>query len=197
MKKFGLVFADAGLGVLSALFVCWLFSISPTIVHVFVGIVFAYIPDIDWIGDKHFWKTGNVAAYAANPYDHREGLHKPILWWLVISAWGLALGSIFPFIAFVGVTMHFIHDTVGTGWGMPWLWPLSKRRIKFFANRQNVLSFSSPFVSWSHEELPSFITKYGRGNWRQHYYESWTAVALLECATAVLGFALGLYSLIS
>lgn len=185
MQKFGLVFADAGLGVLATLFICWLFSVPLTISYIVVGIVFAYIPDIDLALDKHFWKTGHAAAYSGNPYDHREGLHKPLLWALLISAWGLVFGGLYPFIALVAVTLHFLHDTVGTGWGMPWLWPLTKRRFKFFATKENVLTLQSPFVSWSYEELPSFIVKYGRSNWKELCYGSWTGIAIAECALAL------------
>lgn len=197
MQKVGLVCADAGLGSLSALFVCWIFSTEPTVAHIFFGIMFAYIPDIDWVTDKHFWKTGNVAAYAANPYDHREGLHKPLLWALVISAWGVLFGGVYPFIAFVAVLLHFLHDTVGTGWGMPWFWPLTKRRFKFFATRDNELALTTPLVSWSYAELPLFITKHGRGNWKQHYYAGWTSVAVLETVVAVIGLSFASVSLLS
>lgn len=191
MQKLGLVFADAGLGVLAALFICSLFSVEPTVTYVLVGIVFAYIPDIDWALDKHFWKTGHVAAYSGNPYDHREGLHKPLLWALLISTWGIVFGGLEPFIALVATTLHFLHDTVGTGWGMPWLWPLTKRRFKFFATKENTLTLRSPFVSWSYEELPAFIVKYGRSNWKEHCYGSWTGIAIAECTLvfcAVLAF---------
>ncbi len=196
MERIGLFFCDAGLGALSVIFICSIFGVPVTGGYFLVGIIFAYIPDIDWALDKHFWKTGTVAAYAANPYDHREGLHKPLLWAAVISVWGLLVASPAPHIAMTAVMMHFLHDTTGTGWGMPWLWPLSKRRFKLFSTRDNVLSLRSIFMSWSYAELPEYITKYGRGNWKSHYYNSWTPVASIETTVAVLGLSAGVLALI-
>jgi membrane-bound metal-dependent hydrolase YbcI (DUF457 family) len=187
MHKFGMYFGDAGLGILSAVTVCWVFGVDPTFSLILVGILFAYIPDIDWVLDAHFWKTGRVAAYAQNPYDHREGLHKPLLWALAISGFGIVFGGVGPFIAFVAVMAHFLHDTVGTGWGMPWLWPLSKRRIKLFATKQNEVVLYPFLMSWSREELTHYITNYGRANWKDYYYGSWTAVAIGESVVAGLG----------
>jgi len=195
MQRIGLFLCDAGLGVFSAIFICWIFGTHVTLGYLVVGIIFAYIPDIDWVSDKHFWKTGTVAAYAANPYDHREGLHKPLLWALVLSSWGLFVSTPTPHIALTAVMMHFLHDTTGTGWGMPWLWPLSKRRFKLFSTLENVLTFRSFFASWSYKELPHYITKYGRGNWKTYYYSTWTSVALVETLVAVLGLTTGVFAL--
>jgi hypothetical protein len=190
MYKIGMYFADAGLGIISAVLVCLAFGVTPTVSFIALGILFAYIPDVDWALDAHFWKTGRVAAYAQNPYDHREGLHKPLLWALGISGAGIVFGGVGPFIAFVAVMAHFLHDTVGTGWGMPWLWPLSKRRIKLFSTKQNEIKASPVLMSWSYEELPQYITNYGRANWKEYYYGRWTAVAIGETGVAVVGVLL-------
>lgn len=195
MQRIGLFLCDAGLGVLSAIFICWIFGVYVNATYLLVGIIFAYIPDLDWALDKHFWKTGSVAAYAANPYDHREGLHKPLLFAVVLSAWGLFLPSPAPHIALTAVMMHFLHDTTGTGWGMPWLWPLSKRRFKFFSTKENVLSLRSFFTSWAYKDLPQYITNYGRGNWKSYYYTSWTSVAIVETMVAVTGLTSGALAL--
>lgn len=195
MQRIGLFLCDAGLGTLSAIFICAIFGVQVNLGYILVGIVFNYIPDIDWALDKHFWKTGTVAAYAANPYDHREGLHKPLLWAVVISVWGLIVPTPAPHIAMTAVMMHFLHDTTGTGWGMPWLWPITKRRFKLFATRDNVLSTRSFFMSWSYTELSEYITKYGRGNWKSHYYASWTPVAVIETTVALAGLAAGAWAL--
>ena len=196
MQRIGLFLCDAGLGVFSVFFICWIFGVPITFGYLVVGIVFAYIPDIDWVSDKHFWKTGNVAAYAANPYDHREGLHKPLLWALVLSAWGLLVPSPAPHIALTAVMMHFLHDTTGTGWGMPWMWPLSKRRFKLFSTRDNVLSLRAFLASWSYKELPQYIVNYGRGNWKSYYYSTWTPVAVIETLVAVVGLTSGALALV-
>jgi hypothetical protein len=187
LRRSGLVFADAGLGILAALFVCTLYGIEPSFGYILLGIIFAYAPDVDWVLDTHFWKTGTVAAYAGNPYDHREGLHKPILWALVLSGWGLFVSDPAPLIALIAVMSHFLHDSFGTGWGIPWLWPLTKRRFKLFATKQNEVSFTSPLMTWSHEELGQYITNYGRANWKEYYYGSWNAVSLSECVVACAG----------
>ncbi len=189
IRRSGLVFADAGFGLLAAVCVCLLSGVEPSIGYLLIGVIFAYAPDADWVLDAHFWKTGNVAAYAGNPYDHREGLHKPLLWALVLSAWGLFVQGPAPMIALIAVMLHFLHDTAGTGWGMPWLWPLTKRRFKLFSTKQNEISFSSPIMTWSHDELGHYITNYGRANWKEYYYGTWNAVSGGELLIAITGFA--------
>lgn len=197
LRYSGLAFADAGLGIIATAFVCALLNVEVSMWYLAVGLIFAYAPDADWFLDKHFLKTGLVAAYAAHPYDHREGLHKPLLWALAISGWGVIAPGPAPIIALVAVMCHFLHDTVGTGWGIPWLWPLTKRRFKFFAKKDPGAPQASFLVSWSHDELQQSITNHGRANWKQYYYHSWTRVAIGETALMVVGLIVGVVELIS
>jgi hypothetical protein len=182
--------ADFGLGVCVAFVITFLFGVQFNASAILTGVLFAYAPDIDWAFDQNFWKKGYVAAYAQNPYDHREGLHKPLLWFALISTWGLMMGGgVLPLIAFCAVALHFLHDTVGTGWGVPWAWPITLRRFKLFAHANNDLG-ARLWVSWSHRELPEYITKYGRAEWQKHFYTSWNIVSVTEYLVTLLGASL-------
>jgi membrane-bound metal-dependent hydrolase YbcI (DUF457 family) len=196
IRHMGMTFSDAGLGILVAVFVCALLDVEVTPVYLAIGLIFAYAPDCDWVLDRHFWKTGLVAAHAGNPYDHREGLHKPLLWALAISGWGILAPGPVPMIALIAVMCHFLHDTVGTGWGMPWFWPLTKRRFKFFSTKQNEMTMTPFLVTWAHAELPQYIKNYGRANWKDYYYGSWTSVAIFETIVMAVGFVVGIIALL-
>lgn len=194
MPKIGLWFADAGFGIIATFIVCTWLNLEPTWTHIVVGVFFAYVLDIDSFFDPHFWKTGHVAAYAGNLYDHREKFHKPAAWFFVlwILGWFLLPSYLdYVFIAVVAVFFHFAHDTLGTGWGIAWLWPFSRTRYKLFATKENKFFAPQLYVNWTHHELPEYIRRYGIEDWVTLYYGTWTPVALLEfgvvaCASALL-----------
>jgi membrane-bound metal-dependent hydrolase YbcI (DUF457 family) len=187
LPQVGMRFCDTALGILATFLVAYLYHISPTPLLFAVGVISAHLPDADSFLDPHFWRRGYVAAYADNPYDHRETLHKPLLWVLGIGTLYVFMSSLHAYIVLVGlgVMLHFIHDTVGTGWGIPWLWPFTRTRYKLFATKENkALSFQL-LTSWKRDELTEYIRRYGIENWVHVYYSRWSSVAILEMCVVV------------
>lgn len=145
----------------------------------------SHLPDLDAV--EELFRRGKLAASAENPRDHREAFHKPLL---VLTTTGM-LWYFFGYhgaIAFTALLFHFIHDSVLTGWGVPWLSPFSDTRFKFFVNEknQNSLAFKNWIRVWREEELEGLIIQYGDENWVENLYRKPTEVSVIEVGTFII-----------
>ena len=85
----------------------------------------------------------------------------------------------------------------GTGWGIPLFWPFSKRKYKFFGSRANqpeaLLVTHSEYsmleeaeqkqrlvVSWSEDELPMHIKRFGFDDWIDKVYLTVNWISIVE-----------------
>lgn len=181
---------DIGLGILAALGVEWALGLPFSWFHVGVGIVFAFLLDADVLVDKDLWRDGYVATHEESPSDHRELLHKPLLWLAAFGASAFILPPDLVLIAGSATFLHFVHDSMGTGFGIMWLWPFSMRSYKFFAAKDDPLTFKNFMISWSKEELPEVIRKHGMKEWIPRFYLRLTWISGLEYAVFLLGVSL-------
>lgn len=167
---------DVGLGILSVIFVSFAYEVYDF--RAFLLLPLALLPDLDAIPE--IMKKGRVAASASNPRDHRELLHKPILWLVPLGFCWIEFGYMGA-VAFTMVFLHFVHDSILTGWGVPWLWP-RRTRIKFFVNARNEPSLARcDWVrTWNEEQLRKDIVVYGDENWIEKYYLHTTSVSVIE-----------------
>jgi hypothetical protein len=84
----------------------------------------------------------------------------------------------------LGVLAHLIHDTIGLGWGVAWLWPLSERKIIFFpVARMKTYGW---FMSFTPEEELKLSYDYHNPNWLRHYYLRPNPVAYIEYGTFII-----------
>lgn len=185
MKKILIIapwLADFGHGILITILLLTLFDIEPSVIYFLLGLSFSVIPDLD--GLKELFRFGKVGA--SDQGDHRDGLHYPFAWLLVgggliyINAF---IGTLFILCVFA----HFLNDSWGTGWGIPWLWPLSKRNYKFFS-RKDVdadKTFESLVTSWDPQEKNAAIRQYGNGNWLVDTYARLNTISVIEYGTFV------------
>lgn len=152
--------ADIGLGFLIAIFTSSVFHFEPTLWFIVFCVLSALLPDIDFL--LEFAIHHNIAGKEIR--EHRELLHFPasyipfvaLVWFLAGPMWGVAL--------LCGILTHFIHDSIGIGWGIAWLWPFSKRNYKLFAGKNGYISWNF-LQSWAHHEMPALASSYGIENW--------------------------------
>ena len=152
--------------------------------YVPLALALSHAPDLDAIPE--LLRRGKVAASSEHPYDHREGLHYPLLVLPVLVAlayfagfWGVLL--------LINFLLHYLNDFYGTGWGLKILWPLSKRNYKLLGRRANrlrsILEADGDWkrlseserrlrlvVSWRQDELPGYTTRFGLEDWVNPYY---------------------------
>jgi len=177
MYKLLPLLGDLGLGIISV--VCVSFVYGKEVDGAFVLLALAFLPDLDALPE--LWRHGQVAASKDHPADHRELLHKPILW-LGVAGFCWWYFGYYGAVSFVVLLLHFVHDSVLTGWGVPWLWPFSKVRIKFFVDEKNEVSLAPKnwIRTWNKLELQHAIVIYGNKNWIEDLYLRPTVVSAVE-----------------
>lgn len=169
-------FGDIGMGlIVPAIIVCPALGVDLTWTYLALGVFSALLPDLDAIPE--FWRHGNVSAHAENCRDHREGFHYPIPIVVIGTTFLMATFGVVPATIFsLSVLSHFIHDSFGTGWGVKWLWPFSKRNFKFYTDKENEYGQRNSdrllVVSWTPEELNRAIKLYGVRDWFPTYIKS-------------------------
>ncbi len=210
MKNVLALLADWANGIFAVLLAATIVGIDPLWWHFIVGIVLAMSPDIDAVPE--LLARGKVGSSAEHMRDHRTFLHYPVisiplglLAWYLFGYWGL--------LWFMVLCLHLINDLYGTGWGLALLYPFSTRHYKFFTRRVNQtplllretgtwheLPVSEREVrvvtSWSHEELPSYIKKYGVDDWIKYWYLTINPTALIEYSLFMLAIILMSISLL-
>lgn len=194
MKYILALLADWANGIFAVLIAGWWFGIEPLWWHFVVGLVLSHAPDIDAIPE--LIKRGRVSASAEHPHDHREALHYPV----VLVAIGSAIAYLLPYwgaVFLVAIVLHLVNDLYGTGWGIKLLWPISKRNYKLLGRRVNRLRYLLEqdgdwqqqseeekrlrgLVSWSPDELPNYMKRWGIDDWISKYYLHLNAISLIE-----------------
>lgn len=174
---------DVGLGILTIVYVSHQYAQNG--LEVFLFLPFIFLPDLDAVGEIQ--RKGHVGASSLNPYDHRDLLHKPLPWLLV--AWGgVLINEFYGVLIFWLILVHFLHDSVLTGWGVSWLWPISNDRIKLFSNYRNENSCAPRdlFRIFRRHKLQGLIMQYGDDRWISHLYLRPTVVSIVEYGTFLI-----------
>lgn len=210
MKPILSLLADIANGIFAVLLAGYFSGTEILWWHFLIGIPLAMFPDLDAIPE--LLKRGRVGSSATHIYDHRSGLHFPILFLIV----GSILTYLFPFFGllfFIATTLHFINDLYGTGWGIALLWPFSKTRFKLFSRRVNwarrqlkatgawkeTLSEEKRLrlvVSWKEEELPYYIEKWGVDDWIDLVYCHLNWISAIEYSLFTIALILLVLNLI-
>ena len=180
-KKIINMLADIGLGIIIAVWTSWHFAVEPSFALIIFGIFFSLLPDFDFL----------LAVFLQNANKHneigrhRELSHFPILYgvlgFFVFLFWGKTFGTLFAFC----ILLHFLHDSVGIGWGVKWLWPFSDRAYKFFSTQTGERAFQ--VASWNKVELDEVERKYGDPNWIRNFYFRPTLISVSEFFVFLLG----------
>lgn len=179
------MFLDIGVGILLSILVSRLFNTGLTGGFIWAGVALALLPDIDVVVE--LWQRkgklgGKVAGF------HRTCTHYPLLYLPIAAVVWLVFGLMWAALFGSAVLVHFIHDSVGTGWGIKWLWPFSQKRYKFFAGKDGRVS-KNLVVSWAPTELAEAMAKYGDPDWFKNIYLRPSAVFVVELAVFVLSLA--------
>ena len=159
------MFLDILLGLLWASLTSFIFAIPLTPWWLFLGVVFALLPDIDFLVE--YLRRGTVGGKTLG--DHRVLTHIPLLFvvpaLLLFFFGSAALGTLFV----LGVYGHFIHDATGMGYGYRLFYPFSPLFYKFFSDREGTIYRDRRhiMVRWKREEVEALHQKYGNDHWLQ------------------------------
>ncbi|MDP2855554.1 MAG: metal-dependent hydrolase [bacterium] len=165
---------DIALGVFGAITFSKIENINLSLILIIIGILFALLPDMDFI---FYWMGGKKLNEQA--HTHRELLHSP---WIFIPVGFLIILSINTPLAFLFVILaflHFVHDSIGIGWGIQWFYPFSHRFYKLFSTKDGKFS-KRLAVSWTPKEQKIAAEKYGDKNWIKNTYFKLTPISAIE-----------------
>lgn len=172
---------DIGVGVLLSLAVSAGFGIEPSALFIVAGVVFALLPDLDIL--PFLWPTA---------YNHRSFLHYPLSWVAPVTLVYLFVGPLWGTLFLLCVTSHFIHDTIGIGWGIAWLAPFSPRKFLFpEKGRRQQHGF---FMTWLPEEEKEMASEHHDPYWVKTFYFRPNPIAYVEYGVLLIAIlALWLY----
>ncbi len=156
---------------------------------IFGSILMAAFPDLDFL--MVTLEYGYTGKYAHN---HRHLFHYPIIYILLFGILVFAFFGIPWLVVFLLTSIiHFIHDSIGIGWGTAWMFPFNRRSYKFFTSKEN--KFSKNFVvSWDQKELNELVELHGDPHWIKNIYLRLTPILVIELSVFILSLlALFLY----
>lgn len=173
------MFFDIGVGLLIASIVGNHMQAQSPWLMLAVGVAGSLWPDIDflvWLARRK--KLDHLA------HKHRDLLHKPLMFVPLFSiAVYYTLGQA-AFAAFqLASIAHFLHDSIGHGWGIKWLWPLTDR---YFCLR-SVGEAKPRFYAWTPVQQDVMCEKFGNRHWARQSYGSFGPTLLLESAVILGG----------
>lgn len=179
---------DIKLGLLWAILVAILFGQIITPPWLLAGVFFALLPDIDfWL---EYIKRGTVGGKTIDL--HRTLLHAPLTYIPVTILVGVYGGPAWMWLFGLGIFGHFIHDSMGMGYGIRWLWPFSTRWYKLFSGKDGAIHYDTDHLltSWSDEEMIALVHERGNGNWikeeLQYMRQHWLALTLKLMFTFII-----------
>lgn len=168
---------DIGVGILLSLGVAELFHIPATTGFIVFGIACALLPDIDII----------TAAFGT--WKHRTHTHYPITYIPLSILVFLLLGPAYGLLFILGVYAHLIHDTIGIGWGIAWLWPFSPKKFLVFPDGERRTTLGT-FATWMPEEEPTLKEKGSNSHWVRDFYFRPNLLAYIEYGTLLIALAM-------
>ncbi len=194
MKNILVLLADIANGIFAVVLASFVTHTEVVWWYFLIGIPLAMFPDVDALPE--LFKRGKVSATEDYANDHRDILHFPVLF-LIVGVMLILQFGFWGWVFLFATMLHFINDLYGTGWGIPLLWPFSKKRYKLLGRRANRLKsvlvedgdwqkLSSDerrlrgIVSWSQEELQYYITRWGMDNWIERIYLKLNWISVIE-----------------
>ena len=159
---------DIGIGIFASILVGKVFSLPLTPFLVGLGIAFALLPDID--GVYAFLRNGNDRRAISK---HRELIHYPLIYLPVGAIAALPFGPGWSVLFLLASVGHFVHDSIGIGWGIPWLWPFTNNNYSFlykYIPRYHQQHPRKLLYVWERERMDELIDTYGDPNWFRNIY---------------------------
>lgn len=176
------MFLDIAFGIFASLGIGSLFFETVPYWYVVLGVFFVLLPDIDgivWLSKPSIRKDWSKI--------HRTYTGYPLLYIPLIFIIFLLFENAVGFLFLSCILFHHIHDTFFLGWGVMWLWPFSKRKWKFFPDKDGSIT-KVLIKSWMPNEEEKFREWSGGHDdgWIKRYYLRPNFIAYLEYGTLLV-----------
>jgi len=173
---------DIGLGLIVGVILSQLTTLNYP-VCLALGVASTLLPDLDYV-----WSL--VVNHRQPHSEHRDGLHYPLLLVPIVGLAGSLVAPVVGWVLALGTLLHFLHDSVGIGFGIKWLFPFRKNSYLFFFHLRTPASIDMPrkrFYSWDDAERNEMIRKYAYSKWIQYVYFRPNLFGMTEYAILVAG----------
>lgn len=160
---------DIGIGIFAAIIVSKLFTVELNPLLVGLGIGFALLPDMDFLYALARNGHGDHRAISK----HRDLVHYPLIYLPLGALLALPFGPEWSLLFLLASAGHFVHDSIGIGWGIPWLWPFTNKNYSFIYKYSPVYHRTNPrkfLYIWERERIDELIDEYGDPDWFRNIY---------------------------
>ena len=165
---------DIAAGFLGAIIYAFFTGEDLTVPLLLLGATFALLPDVDFLVSAV--RKGSISKVN---HTHRDLLHYPIPFLLAGGALVFLVAPQYLWLFLALATFHFVHDSMGTGWGIPWLFPFSRLYAKAFCTPDGVFSWKSIAI-WTVREREAVIRRLHDPDWIRHEYRSLSVTLIVE-----------------
>ena len=177
------MFLDIAFGLIAALGVSTALGIPLTWDLMLLGPLFALSPDVDYI--IHILRGGSTK----NDDRHREVLHLPLIF-IPVGMLGLAvfISPVWALLFGICALGHFLHDSIGIGWGVQWLFPITDDHFSFFYIYHPKHKQKHPkkvVYTWKNSEIERLTKEFGDPDWIKNIYLGLHPYALVEYAAFI------------
>ena len=178
---------DLANGVFAVTAAAYLFETDLQWWHLVAATIFSLLPDVDALPELFLHgAVGKKQVNSKLPTNHRSFMHYPALYLifgLLLYSWDQFWGVIF-----IGaITLHFLRDVLGTGWGIKLLWPMSYKNYKFMSSGANSMHSAHSFAD---SEIPEIASTQGNSNWLEDTYLRFTWISCIEYTLFVVAVGL-------
>lgn len=179
---------DVGIGVLAAIVISHMFSLELTPLTIALGVGLALLPDVDfvYVVMTRGWRDSHAIAR------HRGLVHYPTVYLPAGCLLLLPLGMEWVALFLCASFGHFIHDSIGIGWGIPWLWPITNANYSFFYKYSPRYHLQHPrrlVYTWERDRIDELIERYGDPRWIRNVYCRPHPFFVTEIAFLILAIA--------
>jgi len=171
---------DIAFGILVVILFDYMGWLELNFMHISIAILFAILPDADGIISAfvNLWTKKRVSH--AFDHKHREILHHPIIYipagfsLILFAGYEMEYAILFTMLSL----LHFLHDSIGIGWGLRWFSPFSTKAYKFFSEKDGSPSWK--LSSWTPEEQDRAAAAHGDPNWLRNIYLKPNMISVTE-----------------
>jgi hypothetical protein len=174
-----------GVGLLAGLLIEQVFHLPYGLLLPFVGVCFALAPDLDFVFHLIRYRSSRNVSH------HRYGLHLPPVYLPIGVLLLLPFGGMWSCLFALASLAHFVHDSIGIGWGVPWLYPFTDDAYSFLYHLENTID--KPRLPhrwlyvWHRQDIDRLTRRYGDPDWIKHIYLKPHPCAVIEYGTLIIG----------
>jgi hypothetical protein len=190
LSKFKLILptlGDFANGIFAISFSAWIFQVDLVWWYFVVAFMIALLPDLDALPEVLLHgQVGKKQEHSNLAKNHRTYLHYPAVF-VVIGLFIFKLSEFWGVTFLVAITLHFVRDILGTGWGLKVLWPVSDKNYKLFSRGNETMKIAHVLTD---AEIVLEAEQHGNDNWLEETYLQFSWIGTIEYTLFVISLGI-------